>query len=123
MSTLMIVGMPVAIVVGLRGERTVNLQTVFGALSLYLLIGLFFAFLISATAHVTDTPYFAQGTDGTLSVRVYFSYVTLATLGYGDFTPATSLGRALSVFEAIFGSLYLVTVVAVVISRVGKDPT
>jgi Ion channel len=121
-STLFVVGMAIAIVVGLRDARSVNVQTVFGAVSLYLLIGLFYAFLITVIARVSDALYFAQGTDGNLSVRVYFSYITLATLGYGDYTPATGLGRALAVFEAIIGSLFLVTVVGVSVSRLGRSP-
>jgi hypothetical protein len=54
-----------------------------------------------------------------MSERVYFSYVTLATLGYGDLTPVTDTGRLLSVAESIIGSLYLVTAVSLVVSRVG----
>jgi hypothetical protein len=46
--------------------------------------------------------------------------VTLATLGYGDYTAAGNLGRALAVLEALMGQLYLVTVVAVVVTRLGR---
>lgn len=117
--TVFTLGMPVAILSGLRDERTINIQTVFGAVSLYFMLGLFFAFLVSTAARLTDQPYFAQGTDGSLSQRVYFSYVTLATLGYGDLTPATSVGRLLAVLETIAGSLYLVTAVSLVVTRLG----
>jgi len=47
---------------------------------------------------------------------IYFSFVTLATLGYGDFTPATPVMRGLSVFEAIIGQLYLAILVARLVS-------
>jgi Ion channel len=117
--TVFTLGMPVAILSGLRGERTINIQTVFGAVSLYFMLGLLFAFLISTAARFTDQPYFAQGNDGSMSQRVYFSYVTLATLGYGDLTPATSVGRLLAVLETIAGSLYLVTAVSLVVTRLG----
>ena len=56
-------------------------------------------------------------TDGSRALRLYFSYVTLATLGYGDYTPATNLGHMLAVSEALLGQLYLVTVVAVLVTR------
>jgi hypothetical protein len=46
--------------------------------------------------------------------------VTFATLGYGDYTPAGDLGHTLAVLEALLGQLYLVTVVAVVVSRLGR---
>lgn len=118
--TVLVVAVPVAIIFGLRGERTVSMQTVFGAISIYLVIGLVFGLLITLTARFTDEAYFAQGTNGTLSQRMYFSYVTLATLGYGDLTPATGLGRLLAVSETIVGNLYLVTAVSLVVSRVGR---
>lgn len=116
---LLFVAVPIAIVTGLRGERTVNVQTVFGAVSIYLVLGLMFASLISTVARETATPFFAQGTDGTVSQRTYYSFVTLATLGYGDLTPATSIGRLMAVFESILGSLYLVTAVSLVVTRIG----
>jgi hypothetical protein len=56
-----------------------------------------------------------------ISQYVYFSYVTLATLGYGDLTPARAVGRLLAVFETIAGSLYLVTAVSLVVSRIGVE--
>jgi voltage-gated potassium channel len=49
--------------------------------------------------------------------------VTLATLGYGDYTAAGELGRTLAIVEALFGQLYLVTVIAVLVSRMrGRRP-
>ena len=55
----------------------------------------------------------------TPALRLYFSFVTLATLGYGDYTAATKVGRMFSVLEGLFGQLYLVTVVALLVSRMG----
>ena len=73
--TVFTMAMPVAIVFGLRDERTVNIQTVFGAISLYFMLGMFFAFLITTVGRLDDAAYFAQGGDGSLSQRVYFSFV------------------------------------------------
>ena len=50
---------------------------------------------------------------------LYFSTITLATVGYGDLVPALRLGRALAVLEGLMGQLYLVTVVALVVSHIG----
>ena len=63
---------------------------------------MFFVFVYSAVAALGSGPFFAQGTDGTLSTRLYFSYVTLATLGYGDYTPAATSAARCRV-EAILG--------------------
>ena len=98
-------------------ERGVGVQAVFGALAVYLLVGLTFGFAIGAVATGFNGDFFAQGTDGTRSLRLYFSYVTLATLGYGDYTPAGDLGHTLAIVEALFGQLYLVTVLALLVSR------
>ncbi|HYW28696.1 MAG TPA: potassium channel family protein [Gaiellales bacterium] len=118
--TVLALAIPVAVIVGLRHERTVTVQSVFGAIAVYLDVGLLFALLVSIAARTSDGPYFAQvAGDGSMSERVYFSYVTLATLGYGDLTPVTAMGRLLSVTESIIGSLYLVTAVSLVVSRVG----
>jgi hypothetical protein len=51
---------------------------------------------------------------------VYFSYVTLATLGYGDYTAEGSVGRGFAISEALLGQLYLVTVVALLVGRFGQ---
>lgn len=106
-----------AIVLGVSDQSEVNTQSVTGAICVYLLFGMLFLFLYSVAATLGSGPFFAQGTDGTRSIRLYFSYVTLATLGYGDYTPAAGVGRTLAIIEAVFGQLYLVTVVAVLVSR------
>ena len=117
--TVLTLAIPAAVLFGLRHQHTVTVQAVFGAIAVYLDVGLIFALLVTITARLSDGPYFAHGGDGSMSERVYFSYVTLATLGYGDLTPVTAMGRLLSVAESIVGSLYLVTAVSLVVSRVG----
>jgi len=109
----------VVVSLGVFDQRAVNAQSVVGAICIYVLIGMLFTYLYGAVAALGDGAFFAQGTDGTLSVRLYFSYVTLATLGYGDYTPAGDLGHTLAILEALLGQLYLVTVVAVLVSRLG----
>ena len=109
----------VVIAVGVLDQREVNQQSVLGAVCIYILIGMLYAFLYGAIAEGQAGFFFAQGTDGDPSLRLYFSYVTLATLGYGDYTAATQLGRTLSVTEALLGQLYLVTVIAVVVGHLG----
>ena len=109
------------IALGVMDQREVNAQSVRGAICVYLLLGLLFVFLYGVVADLGDGAFFAQGTDGTRSLRVYFSFVTLATLGYGDYTPAGDLGHSLAIVEALTGQLYLVTVVALLVSRIGLD--
>jgi hypothetical protein len=108
------------IALGVLDQAEVNAQSVRGAICIYLLIGMFFVFVYGAVAMLGEGPFFAQGTDGDRPLRVYFSFVTLATLGYGDYTAGGDLGRTLSIVEALVGQLYLVTVLALLVSQVGR---
>lgn len=109
----------IVIALGVVDQGIVNAQSVQGALCVYFLLGLLFTFLYGAVATLGDGDFFAQGTDGDRSIRVYFSFVTLATVGYGDYTAGTDVGRTLAILEALTGQLYLVTVVALLVSQIG----
>ena len=106
------------VALGIVDQGEANVKAVTGAVCVYVLIGLLFVFTYGLIATVSSSDFFAQGTDGTRSLRLYFSFVTLATLGYGDYTPAQELGRTLAIVEALFGQLYLVTVIALLVSRI-----
>jgi hypothetical protein len=106
-----------AIIIGVVDQGEVNRQAVTGAVTIYLLIGFAFVFVYGSIAAFGHGDLFAQGTDGTRSLRLYFSYVTLTTVGYGDYTMAGNLSRTLAVLEALMGQLYLVTVLALMVSR------
>jgi voltage-gated potassium channel len=111
------------VALGVIDQGEANVKAVTGAVCIYVLIGLLFVFVYGVIAAVSSEDFFSQGTDGTRSLRLYFSYVTLATLGYGDYTPAHELGRTLAVVEALFGQLYLVTVIALLVSRIRARTT
>jgi hypothetical protein len=117
LSAALVVAIGLAIVIGVFDQGEINRQAVTGAVCIYLLIGFFYVFVYGAIAALDHGYLFAQGTDGTRSIRLYFSYVTLATVGYGDYTMAGNLGRTLSVLEALMGQLYLVTILALLVSR------
>jgi hypothetical protein len=117
---VLIITIAYVIAMGAVAQNEVNSRSVAGAICVYMLFGLLFMFLYGVLAALGHGPFFAQGTDGTRPLRLYFSFVTLATLGYGDYTPAGNLGHALAVLEALIGQLYLVTVVAVVVTRLGR---
>jgi Ion channel len=117
---LLIVATISVIALGVMDQADVNAQSIRGAICVYVLLGMLFVFVYGTIAALGDGAFFAQGTDGTRATRVYFSYVTLATLGYGDYTAAGDLGRTLAILEALLGQLYLVTVLALLVSRIGR---
>ncbi len=106
--------------VRLVGQAGATLQAVAGALAIYVLIGLLFAWVIGFVAHVESAPYFAGGTDANGSERIYYSLTVLTTTGFGDFTAAQPLGRALAVVEMLVGQLYLVTVIGVLVGSLAQ---
>jgi hypothetical protein len=122
-SVALVLSIAVAVTVGITDQREVNRQSVTGAICVYVLIGLMFTLVYGAAAAFGPGSFFAQGTDGTTSLRLYFSYVTLATLGYGDYTPSGDFGRTAAISEALIGQLYLVTVVALLVSNFGRRRT
>jgi len=119
----LLLAIAVAVAIGITDQREVNRQSVTGAICVYILIGLMFALVYGAAAAYGSGFFFAQGTDGTTSLRLYFSYVTLATLGYGDYTPSGDFGHTAAISEALIGQLYLVTVVALLVANFGRTRT
>jgi hypothetical protein len=108
-----------AVVVILRRileNPTVTLQSLYGAISAYMIIGLMFAAFYGAMNRLGGEPFFANAQPGNTRTFQYFSFTTLTTLGYGDFTSASNAGRAVAVVEAMIGQIFLATLVARLVS-------
>jgi Ion channel len=117
---LLAVGPPavaVGVVRNLRAAGEVRLDAVLGVLSLYMLIGMAFGFVYGAIDRFGGDPFFAGGEPATVAHCLYFSFTTLATVGYGDFVAQSNLGHTLAVSEALIGQIYLVTVVSLIVSN------
>jgi hypothetical protein len=91
---------------------TVTGQSIYAAISAYLILGLMFAAFYAAVARLHGGQFFAGGRMGDSKTFQYFSFTTLTTLGYGDFTAAGSGGQAIAVVEALTGQIFLATLVA-----------
>ena len=109
---LMLLVTAVLIVRRVLAKPTVTTQSIYGALSAYLVIGLMFAAGYAAIDHLTATAFFANNQPASTQTFQYFSFTTLTTLGYGDFTAAGNGGRAVAVLEALTGQVFLATLVA-----------
>jgi len=121
LNMLLVAATIVVIAIGVIDQGEVNRQSITGAICIYVLLGICFTFIYAAAAELGSGPFFAQGTDGTLSLQLYFSYVTLATLGYGDYTAAGTFGHTMAISEALLGQLYLVTVVALLVGNLSHQ--
>jgi hypothetical protein len=123
LSVLLVGGAPVVIASYLVRRRRIDIDTVLGAICVYVLLGMVFAFTFVAIGELGAHHFFAQQVPQSLENYLYFSFVTLTTVGYGDLTAKVGLGRSIAVIEALAGQLYLVTVVALVVSNLaGRGP-
>ena len=102
----------VLIVRRVLARPTITVQSIYGALSAYLIVGLMFAAFYAALQHLGPGHFFANGQPETTQTFQYFSFTTLTTLGYGDFVAAADGGRAQAVIEALCGQIFLATLVA-----------
>ena len=106
----------VVVVRRVLAKPTVTIQSIYGALSAYLIIGLMFAACYAAIQRLDTQDFFASNEPANTKTLQYFSFTTLTTLGYGDFTAARSGGRSLAVMEAVTGQVFLATLVARLVS-------
>lgn len=102
--------LPITITRVLR-HRRITSETILGALCAYVLLGLLFAFVFLAIEELGG-PFFAQPGEHPQSEYLYFSFISLTTLGLSASTPSVGLPQALTALEALAGSIFLVTLVA-----------
>lgn len=96
--------------------RSVRGEEIFAAIAAYMLLGFFFSYLyIALHGSGLDAPAFTglAELNGTVeSKMIYFSFVTLTTLGYGDVSPVNDYARSLATFEAMTGQLFIAVLLA-----------
>jgi hypothetical protein len=94
----------------------VDFRTILGAISVFTLLGLLFGFLFLALGRLVSGDVFAGVSHAQARDYLFFSYTTLTTTGYGNLVPAGDIGQILSVFEMLTGQVFLVTLVAGLVS-------
>ena len=95
-------------------QTEVDPETIYGAIVVYILIGLMWVFLYSLTEFLHPQS-FSFSHELVLESRkalYYFSFVTLTTLGYGDITPVSDPAKSLAMLEAITGQMYIAVLIA-----------
>ncbi len=102
-------------------QDRVTSETIWGALAAFLLIALAFHYAFLALDGANGLLFFGQPEPTTSFM--YFSLVTITTLGYGDLNPSFEWAQYLATMEAVVGTIFLVTVVARLVSLFGVDPS
>jgi hypothetical protein len=119
-TALLAIGCIAAISHRLAEYDRISMSTVLGALCVYLLVAISFALIYRIIALFSGLPFFVQTDDPASIDYLYFSFVSITTLGFGDLSPATDLGKMSAVVEAVIGQIYLVTVVALFVANLGR---
>jgi len=102
---------PVFVLQRLLGHAIVTMQTLVGAVVVYVLLGLSFTFLLSAGELLQGQRFLVRDVHSSTDF-LYLSFITLTTVGYGDVTPGTNLAREVVIVEAVLAQLFLATVIA-----------
>lgn len=109
---LLVISTPVLVLREVLSADDVSVQTIIGAICVYLLFGISLTFI--AVAIDGWGGFFAAPPRPT--GYVYFAFVTITSLGYGDLTPYSDGARLVSITFAVIAQMYLVIVVARLVS-------
>ena len=93
-------------------RRGLNLEALLAAITAYILVGMFFAFVYNLISQISPTPMFGEASLDSLGNQLFFSFTALTTTGYGNLVPVGAGGQGLAVAEGITGQLFLITAVA-----------
>jgi hypothetical protein len=96
--------------------EAIGSRTILGALSVYAVLGILFTFVYAAIARIQGTPFFEGHPHVGQGDFIFFSYTTLTTTGFGDLVPGGQPGRMISGLEMMIGQIFLVTLVAGLVS-------
>jgi hypothetical protein len=97
-------------------EAQVDFRTILGAISVYLIFGLIFTTLYVAIDRLQPGAFFLEEAGSQTGNFVFFSFTTLTTTGYGNLVPAAQPGKMMAGLEMLFGQIFLVTLIAGLVS-------
>ena len=113
--------MTLAVLGRVIAHRDVTNQTLLGAVAAYFLIGQLFAWLYMALPDYAEGAVLAPTV--TDEIPMYYSYVVLTTLGFGDVVPLGELAERVTVIEALIGQMFLAVLVARLVAMYARpDP-
>ncbi|MET0421508.1 MAG: ion channel [Acidimicrobiia bacterium] len=118
---VLVLSAPVVILNRILRHETIGTETILGAVCVYVMLGIAFAGIYQACDNFDHGTFFTQPGIQSNIEFLYFSFITMTTVGYGDLTTATDGGRVLVTIEALLGQVFLVTLVARLVSMYGTN--
>jgi hypothetical protein len=93
-------------------EKVVTGDTIRGGISIYFLMGIFWSFAYGMVMLFDSSAISLRHGFGGTSDLLYYSFVTMTTLGYGDIEPVSGAARSLAILEAMFGQIFVTVFIA-----------
>jgi len=112
---VLLVGATFVVLREVLSSSAVSFRTILGAISVYMIFGLLFSTLYVTIDRLQSAPFFAEGGGGTGDF-LFFSFTTLTTTGYGNLVPAGQPGKMFAGLEMLLGQIFLVTLIAGLVS-------
>ncbi|MFJ6533916.1 potassium channel family protein [Microbacterium sp. NPDC091662] len=103
---------PWAIIAHQVTRRGLDLEALLAAITAYILVGMFFAFVYNLISQISPDPMFGTESLDSLGNQLFFSFTALTTTGYGNLVPVGTTGQGIAIAEGITGQLFLITAVA-----------
>ena len=120
LGAIVVLAILVSVLMRVLRHRAVTIQTLFGALCAYVLIGFLFSDIYGVFSGFGSQPLFGESVPR--SVYSYFSFVTLTTVGYGDYTVKAEIARRFVAMEAILGQVFIATTLARLVALYKNAP-
>jgi len=117
-NTIFFIFIGASLILQIARAKEINAKVILEAINAYLLLGIIFTLLIITTA-LNDPQAYNFSSSGVILVNdcIYYGFVTLSTLGYGDLLPLTPFSRSLALFTTLGGQLYLAVIIALLVGK------
>jgi len=105
-------------------SKEVNAGVILESVNAYLLLGLMFTMLV-AIVHLynSESFNFIESKDVNFQHYIYYTFVTISTLGYGDVTPQGDIGKSLAILISVSGQLYIAIIIAMLVGKFSGSMT
>lgn len=98
-------------------SKKIGLLQIYEAINGYLLLGIIFSILIAVTHRNFEGAFYFPEQPESFGDFLYYGFVTISTLGYGDIVPKLPIAKSLALLTTIAGQFYIATIIAIIISK------